>query len=82
MLSKTLTKQLNSNQDYANAYNNRGAVYNGKGEYDQAIKNCNIAIRIDPNYAEPYNNRGTTHRNKGEVDRAIQDYTKAIELKS
>ena len=55
--------------------------YNGKGEYNQAIKNCNIAIRIDPNYAEPYNNRGTTHRNKGEVDRAIQDYTKAIELK-
>ena len=62
------------------AYNNRGAAYLKKGAYDQAIKDLNKAIKLNPNDAFAYNNRGTAYFGKGEFDRAIKDYNKAIEL--
>ena len=61
-------------------YNNRGAVYKSKGEYDRAILEYNKAIKIDPGSTNAYNNRGNAYQDKSEYDRAIRDYTKAIEI--
>jgi tetratricopeptide (TPR) repeat protein len=66
----------------AKFYNNRGAAYGEKGQYDQAISDFNKAIEINRRYIKAYNNRGIVHRLKGQYDRAIRDFNKAIEINS
>ncbi len=64
----------------AKFYNNRGAAYGEKGQYDQAVSDFNKAIEIDPRYNKAYNNRGIVYRLKGQYDRAVSDFNKAIEI--
>lgn len=51
-----------------------------RGDYDSAIRDCTIAIELDPTYAKAYNNRGIVLLDKHLPDAAIADFTKAIEL--
>lgn len=75
------TKQINDDAwDKAIAYNNRGIVYNAKGNFEKAISDYSRAIELKPEYANAYNNRGVAYYAKGNLDRAISDYNKAIEL--
>ncbi len=64
----------------AKFYNNRGAVYGEKGQYDQAISDFTRAIEINPRYNKAYNNRGVVYRRKGQYDQAISDFNKAKEI--
>jgi tetratricopeptide (TPR) repeat protein len=64
----------------ARFYNNRGAAYGDKGQYDQAIKDFDQAIEINPRYIKAYNNRGIVYRLRGQYDRAISDFNKAMEM--
>lgn len=64
----------------AKSYNNRGAAFGEKGQYDQAISDFSKAIEIDARYSKAYNNRGIVYRLKGQYDRAILDFNKAIEI--
>ncbi len=66
----------------ADAYNNRGRAYYGKGQYDQAISDYNKAIEINPKHAMAYNNRGVACYFKGEYDEAWEDVHKAKSLGS
>jgi len=52
------------------------------GKYDEALKDQNKAIMLDPKYAAAYNNRGFTHFNMGNYREAVADYTKAIEFRN
>ena len=74
------TEAMDLNPEYAQAYNNRGTVYAGKGEVDRAIQDYNTAIDLNPEGASVYYNRGITYADKGEADRAIQDFNTAIDL--
>ena len=67
--------------DYAEAYNNRGAVKGKSGRYTAAIADCDQAIRLKPDDANAYNNRGAAKRLLGRHDDAIADYDEAIRLK-
>jgi tetratricopeptide (TPR) repeat protein len=69
-----------SQEDLAITYNNRGSVYDDKGQYDRAIQDYDQAVRLDPNYANAYNNRGIAYANKGQYDRAIQEYNQGLSL--
>jgi tetratricopeptide (TPR) repeat protein len=62
------------------ALNNRGNAYSSKGDYDRAIKDYDLAIKLNPNNFKPYNNRGVAYQNKGDYDRAIRDFDEAIKL--
>ena len=55
----------------AEAYNQRGYVFQINGMYDHAIADYSKAIEIDPNCPIFYNNRGTAYTEKGAYDRAI-----------
>ena len=57
---------------------NRGNAYDGKGEYDLAIKDYTMAICLKTDDAQAYNNRGTAYGKKGNFDAAIKDFTTAI----
>jgi tetratricopeptide (TPR) repeat protein/uncharacterized membrane protein len=60
--------------------NNRGAVYNSKGEYDKAIQDLDLAIKLKPDYARAFRNRGDAYLGKGDRERAIADYKQALSL--
>jgi lipoprotein NlpI len=61
--------------------NNRGLAYKNLGDYPQAIKDFDEAIRIKPEYAEAYYNRGLAHKALGNAGQAIADYSRAISIK-
>jgi tetratricopeptide (TPR) repeat protein len=61
-------------------YNNRGAAYDDKGDYDRAIQDFNEAIHLGPNHETAYYGRGHAYTKKGDYDRAIQDFNEAIHL--
>src|SRR5437016_1925492 len=62
------------------AYVSRGAAYQFKFDYDQAIADYSEAIRLDPKNADIYSRRGTAYQLKSDYDRAIADYSEAIRL--
>ena len=63
------TKAIELNPKDADAYINRGFVYDKKGQYDQAISNFTKALEINPKYAEAYCNRGIAYGKKGNTVR-------------
>ena len=51
-------------------------------KYEEAIKDFNEAIRLNPNYAEAYNDRGVAKYDLGKYSESIEDYNRAIQLNS
>jgi lipoprotein NlpI len=51
-----------------------------KGEPEQALEDCDEALRRDPNHPVAYNVRGSVYRRMGQPDRAIEDYDQALRL--
>jgi len=62
------------------AYSKRGAVYQQKDLYDEAIREYNEAIRLDSKYALAYVSRGNVYLMKNQYDDAIMDLSEAIRL--
>ena len=79
---KAYSDAIELNPRHVDAYNNRGVIFNIKGEHDRAIKDYMKAIEIKPDYARAYSNRGVSYNKIGEVDCAIKDLNKAIENSS
>ena len=62
------------------AYDNRGLIWQEKGDLDKAIADYTEAIRLDPKYAMAYDSRGRRLGTKGDLDKAIADFNEAIRL--
>lgn len=60
------------------AFTNRGHYFRDGGNFAQAIKNYDAALKINPNKAEIYNSRGKLYFENGQTQRAIEDYTTGI----
>jgi tetratricopeptide (TPR) repeat protein len=67
-------------EQIAVAYVDRGDAYDQSGNYDEAIKNYDQALQLQPDYAAAFNNRGSAQLSKKEYDRAIRDFSEAIRL--
>ena len=67
-------------EDLANTHSNRGIAHYHNGVYDQAIRDYEAALAVNPSDAEVYYNRGLAYRNKGDYDQAVRDYGEAIRL--
>jgi len=61
-------------------YSNRALAFKTKKRFDDAIRDYDSAIALDPSYFEAYNNRGILHAVMGRPDSAIADFKKTIEL--
>ncbi len=79
-LAPFLKRSLHNSQLICEAYNQRGIRRLQDGQYQQALKDFNIAIAIHPGFSEPYLNRGVTFRKMGIYNSAIEDFNRAIEL--
>lgn len=69
-----------TSEDLSTFYNNRGAAYDDKRDYDHAILDYNEAIRLNPSLATAFYGRGEAYDHKGDFDKAIQDDSEAIRL--
>jgi tetratricopeptide (TPR) repeat protein len=74
--------KLDPDNDFANAsvYYHRGLAYGYKNEYDQAIRDLNRAILLNPCEANAYYYRGLAYYHNNEYDQAIRDFNEAIFL--
>jgi lipoprotein NlpI/membrane protease YdiL (CAAX protease family) len=51
-----------------------------RNDYDRAIADCSLTIKLNPKLAPSYVTRGRAHARKGDFTLAIVDYTQAIEI--
>ena len=65
----------------AEAHTFLGWAYSFQGRVDEAIRECEIAIQVDPDFGNPYNDIGVYLIEKGEYDEAIPWLQKAMAAK-
>lgn len=63
----------------AEAHTFLGWTYSFQGRYDEAIRECEIAIAVDPDFGNPYNDIGAYLIELGRYDEALPWLTKAME---
>jgi tetratricopeptide (TPR) repeat protein len=68
------------NPDCWMAYNNLGIELAGRGEFDEAIRQYDKSIGLEPGYAQAHYNLGTAFLQKGEVDRALEECRVSLNL--
>jgi len=56
-----------------------GWAYSLQGKFEEAIEQCHIAIKLDPNYGNPYNDIGSYLISLDKPNEAIYWLQKAIE---
>lgn len=61
-------------------YNNRGLAQYNLGKLEEAKKDYDMAIKLNPDDAFYYYNRGNVYLNQGDYTQAHEDYDQAIEL--
>jgi tetratricopeptide (TPR) repeat protein len=66
--------------DYSGTYNNEGAVWIARQDFQKAVTALDLAIELNPSLAKAFLNRGKAHSNLKHNDLAIADFTRAIEL--
>lgn len=59
---------------------NRGLLYKKIDREDEAVKDYEETIKIDPKNPHAYNNIGVIYKYRGEFEKAIQYFIKAIEV--
>jgi tetratricopeptide (TPR) repeat protein len=75
-----IQSDLETTQNRAIAYRNRGVAYRLKKEVERAIADFNEAIQRDPKDARSYYNRGLAKRAKGDTVGGNADVTQAKQL--
>lgn len=65
----------------AEAHTFLGWAYSFRGRYDDAIRECRLAIEIDPEFGNPYNDIGAYLIEKGKLDEAIPWLEKATKAR-
>jgi tetratricopeptide (TPR) repeat protein len=63
-----------------NIHNNLGLAYDRIGKYEEAIKELNEALRLNPDYIEVHNNLGVTYDRMGMPEEAVKELKKALKL--
>jgi len=51
-----------------------------KGQYQEAISDCNTLLEIDQRNVGAYYTRGCAYEKLGEIDKGIEDFTVVLEL--
>jgi Flp pilus assembly protein TadD len=67
-----------SNAEY---YHNRGQLQAAWRDYERAIEDYRLAIRLNPKAPEYYDSRGGAYKRKGDEEKANADFRKAGEIR-
>lgn len=75
-----LSIETREKKEYAGVYLFRGIVFKDLKDFQNALKNMNTAIKINPVYSHAYNIRGIIWGDLDSLAKAHKDYDKAINL--
>ena len=67
--------------DFILPYYARASANAQKGLLEQALKDYNITLALNPRFASGYNDRGLVYLKQGRADRALNDFDRAIALR-
>ena len=70
---------VDAQPDSALARERRAAVFLQMKKFDQALNDCNEALKIDGKFAPAYFTRGLAEKDLGDTEKAIEDFTKALD---
>ena len=79
----SLSKAIEMNAGFVEAYYNRGTAYARQNMFDLALADMNKVIEMSPEgklKAQAYYNRGLIFDKKNQIDQAIAEYTRTIEI--
>ena len=65
----------------AASYAELGDAFVRLGHFDDAIQQCQKALKLDAHCPEAHNNLGAALEGRGRLDEAIEEYRKAVEFK-
>ena len=74
------SEAINVDQNFKDAYNNRGIAYFEQGKYFEAIEDYSRAILIDPAYTDAYFNRANAYIQNQKWERALKDMTQVVKV--
>jgi tetratricopeptide (TPR) repeat protein len=77
---KDFERALKMEPNYADAYNNLGAVHYQDHQLKPAIKQYQKAIALNPAFATYHSNLGTAYMERKEFDKAAAEYARALQL--
>ncbi len=77
---RNLSKAIELDPAYRDAYLWRGRAYLDSNNLELAIIDLNRAVELDPKYTLAYLDRGIAYLNSDNLDQAIADFTRAAEL--
>ena len=70
---------MDAQPDSALARERRAAAFLQMKKFDQAVYDCNEALKIDGKLASAYFTRGLAEKNLGDTEKALEDFTKALD---
>ena len=77
---KTLTALVQSQPDFAEAWNRRAVLYYTQGQYYQAIADCETVIHLNPVHFGALHGLGLCHAALGNYPAAIEAFRQAIAI--
>ena len=77
---KDYDKVIMLNPSMSVAYAGRGANYEALKDYENASKNLNVAIELNPNNTDALYSLGTVYLNTGDKAKALESYKAAARL--
>lgn len=77
-----INRAIQLDPQFAEAYQERGAIEGFKGHIEAAIQELNRAIELNPKLVRAYSNRGNCYWNLKNIDKAIGDYSVSLALDS
>ena len=77
---KDFERAIKMDPNYADAYNNLGAVHYQDHQLKQAIKQYQKAITLNPEFATYHSNLGTAYMERKEFDKAAAEYARALQI--
>lgn len=78
---KRINHLITLDNQNADAFYNRGWIYEHKGEFEKAVKDYTRALTIDKSQTDAYYNRGLIYLVQGKYSLAIADFTEVIKQK-
>lgn len=66
--------------DYADAWNNLGAYYHRKGDYDQAVRSLTRVTELNPEFSVGWRNLGNCLVATGKFEKAVEVNSRAVSL--
>ena len=78
--SGTIKSSKLTGEDLANTYCSRASAHSELGQYDNALRDANEAVKLTPNSEKALSCRAEIHFNMGEFQKSVADYSKALSL--